>query len=114
LRKKYLTLTTRILEVLRKDAEPVFKFLSSVNTILGPVCYPGFLLVGPKRSSNGKQEDFSLIEGNFFPITGENLGNTLLIFVESFTSGKVFLKEREKNMLSVCRVPAPHIWGKIP
>ena len=91
-----------------------FLFLSSVNTILGTVCYPGFLLVGPKSSVNWKQEDFSLLKGNFFPVNRENLGNTLLIFGESFTSAKVFPKERKKNIIHVCRVPAPHIWGKNP
>jgi len=59
-------------------------------------------LVGPRSSANGKQEDFSLLEWNFFPINGENLGNTLLIFGESFTFGKIFPKEMEKHILPVC------------
>jgi len=97
---------------LEKMWRTFFEFLSSVNTILGTVCYPGFLLVGPKSSAKRKQEDFSLLKGKFFPVNRENLGNTLLIFGESFTSAKVFPKEREKNIIHVCRETAPHIWGK--
>jgi len=60
----------------------------------------------------GSMREIFLLKGNFFPVIGENLGNTFLVSGESFTLGKVFPKEREKNNLPVCRVPAPHIWGK--